>query len=133
MYSGIMDVYYSYAMNQDLPRSVVATYKGYPFAYFNPIFARKIRTPAETAFFFETGNGANLSWGTFLTDPEFYRFDHGPKHNMMTVGYCDGHAGYLEKKQMVPGVPATDTTQWPQGFRQLFFGRGDVDRPILFR
>jgi prepilin-type N-terminal cleavage/methylation domain-containing protein/prepilin-type processing-associated H-X9-DG protein len=136
MYSGTLDVYYSYAKNQDLPRRVGDVYKyppGFPAAYFNPVDARKIRTPSETAFFFETGHGANLSWGTFITDPFFYRFDHGPKKNKMTVSYCDGHAGYLEKREMVPGLPATDTTQWPPGFRQLFFGRPDVDKPIVFK
>jgi len=134
MFSGVNDVYYSYAYNQDLPKSVVPNYGvAFPFGYFNPVFARKIRVPAETAYFFETGNGANLSWGTFSTNPEFYRFNHGPKQNKMTIGYCDGHAEYKEKREMVPGVPVTDTSQWPQDFRSLFFGRRDVDRPILFK
>jgi prepilin-type N-terminal cleavage/methylation domain-containing protein len=135
--TNIQDVYYSYAYNVDLPKRQLPVYRttvppiqSLQAGNFNPVWYRGIRVPPHTAAFFETGNGASLSWGTWSTAPHYYRFDHGPRKDRMVVSYCDGHAGFVYKKNIIPGVPATDTSQWPPEFRNLFFGRPDVDQPV---
>jgi prepilin-type N-terminal cleavage/methylation domain-containing protein/prepilin-type processing-associated H-X9-DG protein len=148
----ITDVYYSYVINFSLPkvspRSIYFTDTGVGFywAVYNPIPSSKIRNLSETAFLFEGGNGANLDWTTWSGNPDFYRFEHGPRPpawiptqspayylrgSQMTVLYCDGHAGLLTVKEMTPNInDITDTSLWPSGFRSLWFGRGDVDRMV---
>jgi prepilin-type N-terminal cleavage/methylation domain-containing protein len=137
LFSRIPDVYYSYAYNVDLPKKLLPVYKGggpppvsLQAGNYNPVWYRGIRQPPETVAFFETGSGASLSYGTWATAPWYYRFDHGPRKDRMVVSYCDGHAGFITKKEIVPGEPITDTKLWPYGFRTMFFGRPDVDQPV---
>jgi prepilin-type N-terminal cleavage/methylation domain-containing protein/prepilin-type processing-associated H-X9-DG protein len=133
--SNIVDVYYSYMQNFDLPKSQKTVYfqpNGTPlyWAVYNPVLATKIRKLGETSYFLEAGNGANISWGTWGTNPEFYRFDHGPKRDKMSILFCDGHAEFRTQREIVPGIPVTNTALWPTGFRAFWFGRPDVNRPI---
>lgn len=135
MITGINDVYYSYAINIDLPKSGHPVYSAYPYSWyaeeFNPVPASYIKALSDTAFLFETGDDADLDWATWSTDPADYRFSHGSRGDTMSVLYCDGHSGFLNRKQMTPGANIFDTTQWPPGFQSLFFGRPDATLPIV--
>ena len=95
-WTGIDDVYYSYSLNIDLPKvGPRDIYPGYYWEEFNPIVGSKIKALSDTAFLFETGNGADLDWGTWSTDPTYFRFSHGSQSNQMSVLFCDGHSTFL--------------------------------------
>jgi len=119
MYSGIRDVYYSYAINGRLPKRATAVYAGFTAQEANPVPLSKIKSASETAVFFETWQTALLNH----TDPtNRFRFDH-VKRTSMSVVFADGHAELREKKFVLPGNPVTDQAQWAPGFKMFWFGR----------
>lgn len=132
MYTGTKDVQYSYAMNQSLPRATNPVYdvsSDYYHPYFNPYTLHGIRNASAAMYILETNQYALLGYSAIQGS---FRFDHGAKHDRMAVVFCDGHADMITKHQILCGTPFSDTTQWPSGFRSLWFGRSDVDTPVAF-
>lgn len=129
MNSPFTDGGYSYALNYCLPKVGTRTIYGpfYQWDWYNPSPSSKIKDPSATAVLFETQETALLSW---TTPANFFRFSH---HNgtTMSVLFVDGHVAQLSKKEILPGNPITDTTQWPSGFRSLWFGQSDLNGQVL--
>lgn len=127
----ISDVFYSFAVNFGLPRAFQPVYKT-PFVMNdmrkNPIPLSKIKSPAESAWMFETQSSAAL---LYSTPTIYFRFSH-MNFKAMNVLFVDGHVETKLDKEILPGTPATDSTQWPSGFRQLWFGRPDLNSEMAF-
>jgi prepilin-type N-terminal cleavage/methylation domain-containing protein/prepilin-type processing-associated H-X9-DG protein len=125
------DVYYSYALNYGLPKRKVGVYTKPPYSIFydqyNPSTLAHVRTPSECAILFETWETAAL---LYRTPKEYFRFSHqgGRKMNVLM---CDGHVEAKAAKEVLPGEPPSDTTQWPPGFRSLWFGKPNVEFEVL--
>lgn len=125
----LVDTYYSYAMNQTLPRGTIATYPGKSITQFNPWVYARIREPARTCWLLESGQGIVLAAFTSIANPHFYRFDHG-KRTQMSVLFVDGHCETRTRADIL--VFATvEPPKWPEGFRVFWFGRNDVNRQVV--
>jgi len=129
MYSSLVDVYFSYAQNGDLPKRVSPIYPGLlTWQQSNPGAINKIRTAAETAVFIETAADAVL----YFSSPEIsFRFQHA-NNTKMSVGFADGHADLRSQKEVLAPSPYQDFRKWPTGFRAFWFGRGNVNGPAHF-
>jgi prepilin-type N-terminal cleavage/methylation domain-containing protein/prepilin-type processing-associated H-X9-DG protein len=125
IYSGTRDLFYSYALNGNLPKRRTSVYTGFSYAAYNPGTMSKVKNSAELAVLMETDAAALLYYNTVATK---HRLSHG-KGKKGTVAFADGHAELLEGKEYLAGVPWTDKAQWPAGFRTFWFGRPNVDVP----
>jgi prepilin-type N-terminal cleavage/methylation domain-containing protein/prepilin-type processing-associated H-X9-DG protein len=132
MNTGIKDSYYSYAMNYCVPKRGTAVYKTPSLAavywdQFNPSSRTFVRKSSNCALFLETDESAALS---YRTPASYFRFQHQRK-TAMNIVFVDGHVESRFRKDTLPGSPATDPAQWPVGFRDFWFGRGDVNDQVL--
>jgi prepilin-type N-terminal cleavage/methylation domain-containing protein/prepilin-type processing-associated H-X9-DG protein len=128
---GTPDIAYSYAINFDLPQSAHALYRGpglIPYQYFNPWLGSKVTTPANVALLLETWSSAGLD---HRTETDYFRFNH-IKNTAMNVLFLDGHVESMTPKQILPGEPFTDTTQWPQGFSPFWFGQEGATDQLVY-
>jgi prepilin-type processing-associated H-X9-DG protein len=133
-----VDVYYSYAINRDLPKRITPYYLKPPIdkvepEYFNPSTLTRVRTPSECAFLLETGSTAAISYATIYYGSFYYRFNHqgGRKMNVLM---CDGHCEAKSASEILTADHGNvaNTTAWPRGFRQFWFGQGDADGPVWY-
>jgi prepilin-type N-terminal cleavage/methylation domain-containing protein/prepilin-type processing-associated H-X9-DG protein len=128
--NGTADIAYSYALNFDLPGIGHQIYRGpglIPYQYFNPWLGAKVTASAKTALLLETWSSAGLD---HRTPTDYFRFNH-IKNTAMNVLFLDGHVESMTPKQILPGQPFTDTTQWPEGFSAFWFGQeGAIDQLI---
>lgn len=134
MLSDVRDVQYSYALNQSMPKLASPVYPGarpvavgYLVRDYNPFTLMGVKDPSQLAVMIETTQFAMFGYNAVSYT---YRFDHnGGK--AMNVVFADGHADYRRVKDVLHGEPWNDKNQWAPGFRSLWFGRGDVDAPIV--
>jgi prepilin-type N-terminal cleavage/methylation domain-containing protein/prepilin-type processing-associated H-X9-DG protein len=129
MYTGTQDVWYSYAMNMYLPRRNSSVYPT-PFAhpYFNPFTRKGIKEASRMIFLLETTAYALFGYNSVTST---FRWDHGARAGKsMTILFADGHVEQLTPAQMMPNLAdPSNPNLWPNGFRSLWFGRGDVNVP----
>jgi prepilin-type N-terminal cleavage/methylation domain-containing protein len=131
MYSGTRDVYYSYAMNLDLPRKLAAIYPA-PFAHpnCNPRSLKGVKDPAQLIVFCETKATALISFrSNTVTYP--FRVDHG-KRRLTACAFADGHAELMRAEDVtLPfGVPASPA---PPNMRLYWWGKASATGPLLER
>jgi prepilin-type processing-associated H-X9-DG protein len=123
--TGVLDVNFSYAFNRDIPmysgtKSIYGLVPGVtPATDTNPGIVSKVTNSAGFMVLHETNSeGAD----TYGTQAEYFRFNHN--HNtVMNVLFMDGHVETRAPLQMLAGTPASDPTQWPEGFASFWFGQ----------
>ena len=126
MFTGTRDLFYSYALNGNLPKKSKSVYPApATYAAHNPGTLSKVRSSAELAVLVETDADALLYHNSIHSK---FRFDHS-KNKKGTVAFADGHAELLEKKDYLTGTVWNDYSQWSPRFRGFWFGRATVNVP----
>jgi prepilin-type N-terminal cleavage/methylation domain-containing protein len=122
VYSGRLDIFYSYALNWDEPLSQSLLYPA-TSPYFNPGLAMKVKQSASFMFLLETHQDGLLEYNS---QNNWFRFSH-QRNTAMNVLCLDGHVDTLKASEMLPSV-----TSWTSQMRALWFGRPDTADQMLF-
>jgi prepilin-type processing-associated H-X9-DG protein len=130
--TNVSDLDYSYAMNYHLPHGYKTLYPGmldYPDRY-NPFPLSKIKDAPGACYLLEAGTSAALGYSTYTAGPgPWLRYDHAGRKKMNCL-FVDGHVASLTAKEVQGGVPHTNMSLWPPGFRSFWFGQPSADGPI---
>lgn len=137
--TGAQTLYYSYAMNPNVPKSatpIPVTIVPAPPSVerYSPGLPTQIPQPSGHALMLETASSGLLNPTTIY---EYYRWDHGGDSRMNII-FGDYHVETLSREEVYPSsnfsanpvLPNTNISTWDYNLRTLWFGSPDALGPI---